>query len=253
MGVAAGDYDNDGDDDLFMTHLTRETNTLYRNDGSGNFVDASDRTGLGRASVPYTGFGTDWIDYDNDGNLDVFVANGAVVAQAHQPDSLFPFSQQNQLFRNDGSGRFTDVSDSAGSAIAAQAVSRGAAFGDIDNDGDTDIVVANSNGPAQLLLNAVGQSGNWLGLKLIGSQGNRDGYGARVTVLRDDQPALHRRAHADGSFASASDSRVLVGLGSSRSVKAIEVRWPSGLVEQWAAPGINRYHTLTEGTGKQSD
>ena len=251
MGVDAGDFDNDGDADLFVTHLDNETNTLYVNDGSGMFEDRSARARLGAPSLPYTGFGARWFDADNDGWLDLLAVNGAVsilqpLVQAGDP---FPLHQRNQLFRNLGDGRFDNVSGRAGPAFELSAVSRGAAFGDLDNDGDVDVVVGNNNGPARLLLNAAGNRNHWLGLRLAGGEPPRDMLGARVGVFRSDGPPLRRRAGSDGSYASASDPRVLVGLGQATTVQRIEVVWPDGRIEEWTDVEADRWLTLTEGTG----
>ena len=170
MGVDAGDFDNDGDEDLFVTELTGQGNELYVNDGSGIFVEQGARSGLRFASLPFTGFGTAWLDYDNDGWLDILTVNGAVtsVEELVQANDPFPLSQRKQLFRNVGGGRFEDVTKSAGAVFQKAAVGRGAAFGDIDNDGDVDIVVGNDNGPAQLLINEIGNRNRWVGLRLVG-------------------------------------------------------------------------------------
>ena len=251
MGVDAGDFDNDGDADLFVTHLDNETNTLYVNDGSGMFEDRSARARLGAPSLPYTGFGARWFDADNDGWLDLLAVNGAVgilhpLVQAGDP---FPLHQRNQLFRNLGDGRFEDVSGRAGPAFGLSEVSRGAAFGDLDNDGDVDVVVGNNNGPARLLLNAAGNRNHWLGLRLAGGDPPRDMLGARVGVFRSDGPPFWRRAGSDGSYASASDPRVLMGLGPTATVQRVEVVWPGGRIEEWTDVEADRWLTLTEGTG----
>jgi hypothetical protein len=157
MGVTAGDVDGDGSEDLFMTHLTLETNTLYMNNGKGEFHDSTNRFGLGGISFAFTGFGSEFFDYDNDGFLDLFVANGAVTIMETLRGAEYPFHQKNQLIRGYGD-RFEDVSAQAGRALELSEVSRGAAFGDIDQDGDVDIVVTNNNGPARLLLNEAGGS-----------------------------------------------------------------------------------------------
>ena len=159
MGIAASDFDGDGDIDIFLTHLEQETNTLYVNDGAGLFEDASIRSGLGPPSLAYTGFGAGWVDYDNDGWLDVMTVNGAVVdiESLKQSGDPYPLHQTNQLFRNLGDGRFQEVTAHAGEAFSLSEVSRGAAFGDLDNDGDIDVVVVSNNGPARLLLNETGQ------------------------------------------------------------------------------------------------
>ena len=253
MGVDAGDIDNDGDDDLFLTHLEAQTNTLYVNDGAAMFEDRSTMSGLGATSVPSTGFGALWFDYDSDGWLDVLAVNGAVttikaLVEAGDPH---PLRQPNQLFRNLGGGRFADVTAEAGAAFALSEVSRGAAFGDLDNDGDIDVVVTNNAGPVRLLVNEVGSRNRWLGLRLVGGDPPRDMLGARVGVFRAGGPPLWRRARTDGSYASAHDPRVLVGLGSAASVERVQVVWPGGRVEEWTGLAVNQYRTLTEGTGTE--
>ena len=250
MGVDSGDVDNDGDIDLFMTHLPAEGNNIYSNDGSGLFEDVSTRTGLGPSSFGHTGFGTAWVDVDNDGWLDVLVVNGAIEAIEGHPNERFPYGEPNLLFRNGGDGRFEDVTDRAGPAFSLLDVSRGAAFGDLDNDGDTDVVVSNNSGPVRLLTNEVGNRHHWLGLRLTGEAGERDMLGAQVALTRAGQ-TLWRRARADGSYASANDPRVLVGLGESPEAPQVRVVWPSGRVEVWDDVPVDRYSTLTEGQGTE--
>lgn len=250
MGVDSGDADNDGDVDLFMTHLPAEGNNLYDNDGSGLFQDVSTRTGLGPSSFGHTGFGTAWVDIDNDGWLDVLVVNGAIEAIEGHPDERFPYGEPNLLFHNLGDGRFEDITDRAGPAFSLLEVSRGAAFGDLDNDGDTDVVVSNNSGPVRLLINEVGNRSHWLGLRLIGEAGERDMLGARVSVTRAGE-TLWRRARADGSYASANDPRVLLGLGESAEAPQVRVVWPSGRVEVWDDLPVDRYSTLTAGQGTE--
>ena len=252
MGLDLGDFDGDGDDDLFMTHVSAETNTLYANAGGGFWEDRGAMIGLGAPSLPFTGFGTAWADFDNDGWLDLLVVNGAVqiverLAAAGEP---FPLGQPDQLFRNLAGRGFEDFSARAGPALAASAVGRGAAFGDVDNDGDTDVLVANNNGPARLLINQVGQRNPWLGLRLAGAGGGRAAPGARVGVFRAEGPVLWRRAGADGSYASASDPRVLVGLGANERVTAVRVEWPGGRIEEWDGVPVRAWTTLTEGAGR---
>ena len=250
MGVDAGDFDNDGDEDLFMAHLTDQTNTLYVNDGTALFEDQSARSGLGPPSFSYTGFGAGWFDFDNDGWLDVLVANGLVRDLDEGTSDPFPYAQRNQLFRNLGTGRFEEVTAQAGEIFDVPAVGRGAAFGDIDNDGDVDVLVGNDNGAARLLLNRVGSRHHWLGYRLAGKQSGRDVLGARVEVVRDDGPTLWRRARADGSYASANDPRVHVGLGEAAGVSRVRVHWPNGAVEEWFNVSVDRWTTLTEGSGQ---
>ena len=251
MGVDAADFDGDGDEDLFMTHLIGETNTIYVNNGQGWFEDMTVSTGLAGASKAYTSFGTGWFDYDNDSDLDLFVANGAVniilsLVKAADP---YPLHQPNQLFANHGNGHFEEVSRQAGPVFGLSEVSRGAAFGDVDNDGDTDVLVVNNNGPVRLLINRLGNRSHWLGLRLLDSHG-RDALGAWVAVYRQSGQVIWRRARADGSYASANDPRVLVGLGDSPGFTKVRVQWPSGRVAEWTGLQPDRYTTLREGKGK---
>jgi hypothetical protein len=252
MGVDAGDIDNDGDEDLFVTNLTGEGNDLYVNDGSGLFEEQSARSGLGAASRAYTGFGTAWFDIDNDGWLDTLTVNGAVqtLEALRRVNDPFPLHQRKLLFRNVGDRRFENVAARGGDAFASSDVGRGAAFGDIDNDGDIDVVAANNNGEPQLLLNAVGSRNHWVGLRLVGRQARRDMLGARVEIVRDGGSTLWRRVRSDGSYASANDPRVVVGLGQSTSVRRVRVVWPGGTSEEWSAVPVDRYTTLVEGAGK---
>lgn len=232
MGVTSADFDKDGDEDLFLTNLLEETHTLYLNNGQASFHDATGQFGLAHVTT-FTGFGTEWFDYDNDGNLDLFVANGAVHMIALPQENHYAYDQKNQLFRNQGDGKYEETTLEAGTALQLSEVSRGASFGDIDNDGDVDILVTNNNGPARLLLNKIGARLHWLQVELRGVHGNRHGIGARVGVFRDGKPTLWRRAHTDGSYLSASDGRVHFGLGKDPVVKAVVVRWPSGETEKW--------------------
>ncbi len=251
MGVDAGDFDGDGDEDLFMTHLAGETNAIYVNDGTGFFEEMSSATGLAVPSVPYTSFGTRWFDYDNDGWLDIAIANGAVSIEETQARAgdPFPYKQRNQLFRNAGNGRLVEVTDQAGAAFELMEVSRGLAFGDLDNDGDTDLLLTNNSGPARVLINQVGQDMHWLGLRLLDRAGVRDMLGARVWVDRQGAPPLLRRVHVDGSYICANDPRVLVGLGTLESVERIRVEWPDGSREVFLGLDVDRYHVIRQGGG----
>jgi hypothetical protein len=247
MGIASGDFDGDGDEDLFVTNIIGETFALYVNDGKGNFEDGRVRAGLAAATAASTGFGTDWFDYDNDGLLDLFIANGAVNVVEAQRGRPRPFAMKNQLFRNTGGGRFAEMTAAAGPAFARAGIGRGAAFGDLDNDGDQDVVVTSNGGAVALLLNQSVENGggnHWLDVALRQPAGNRFAFAARVGVERAGQPTLWRRVRTDGSYLSASDARVHFGLGASPLIGAVLIEWPDGEVERRTGIEADRQITL---------
>jgi enediyne biosynthesis protein E4 len=266
MGVDAGDVDDDGDEDLVMTELAAEGSNLYVNDGTGVFTDMSGASTIGPASLAFTGFGTGWLDFDNDGRLDLLAVNGTVqiIESQRQARDPFPLHQKKLLLRNSGNGRFEDVTSRAGAAFALSEVGRGAAFGDVDNDGDVDVLIGNNNGPVRLLINQAAQGHHWLGVRVVGPpkggpyiddrggrlQAARDMLGARVEIARKGKTSLWRRSRADGSYASANDPRVLVGLGESIDPVSVRVRWPDGKMETWIDQAVDRYVTLRQGEGK---
>ncbi len=252
MGVDAGDFDGDGDLDLMCAHLKGETNTLYVNDGMGFFEDRSVATGVGPGSFSRTTFGTGWFDYDNDGWLDLVTLSGAVriLEDLVRAGDLYPLDQSNQLFRNVEGKRFQEITHEAGKVFELVEVSRGAAFGDVDNDGDADVLLINNNGRARLLRNNVGNRNHWVGLRLVGTDAGRDMLGARVGVTRSDGKTIWERVHTDGSYCVTNDPRVLIGLGAATAIKEVRVEWPDGKTEQWNKVTIDTYTTLRQGTGK---
>ena len=254
MGVDAADYDGDGDLDLFVTNLAGEGHVLYRNDGRGLFTDVTHAAGLAAATRPFTGFGTAWMDYDGDGWPDLLTVNGAVtvVEALERARDPFPLGQSKQLFRNRGDGTFEETTAAEAGAFRRLEVGRGAAFGDVDDDGDTDVLVANNNGPARLLLNRGRPGARWLGLRLLGGAGRRDQLGARVELLREGKRPIVRRARADGSYASANDPRVLVALPAGDPPRGLRVLWPDGQAEEFGVPALNAYAALVKGTGKRA-
>jgi enediyne biosynthesis protein E4 len=251
MGVDAADVDNDGDEDLIISNLMGEYATLYINDGKALFEDRSSEQGVATPTSSFTGFGAGFFDYDNDGSLDALIVNGEVktIEALARAGDRYPLRQRKILLHNLGNGRFEDSTSSAGEVFQLLEVSRGAAFGDIDNDGDIDVLVVNNNGPVRLLVNSLGQQKHWLGLRLVGKT-NRDMLGTRVAMFRPKLPTLWRRARSDGSYASANDPRVLFGLGRSKELTKVRVYWASGQIEEWTDVSIDRYTALREGTGK---
>ena len=254
MGVDNGDFDRDGDDDLLLAHLRGETNTIYVNDGKGVFEDRTSSTGIGIPSLPMTGFGAGWIDFDNDGWLDALVVNGEVRINPEQraAGSEHPLAQGNQLFRNLGDGTLTEVSRQAGPEFTHPWVSRGAAFGDLDNDGDMDVLVTNNRGPAQLFLNQIGQSRNWIGVEVLETS-TRPALGAQVEIIAAGQPTSWRIIGSDGSYCSANDPRVVMGLGQAGEPVDLRITWVDGGQELWKAVAVNRHVKLMRGQGSRTE
>ncbi|HEY2964300.1 MAG TPA: CRTAC1 family protein [Pyrinomonadaceae bacterium] len=243
MGATAGDYDHDGRIDLFVTNFADEYNTLYHNDGPNSFTDVSYAAKVAAVSLPYVGWGTKFFDYDNDGWVDLFVANGHVYPQ------LPSYRQPRLLHHNNRDGTFTEVSAEFGKLLTENRASRGVAFGDIDNDGDVDLIVADLDGPPQLLRNDGGNANNSLLIKTIGVKSNRSGIGARVKVVAGDLTQTDEVRSGD-SYISQSDLRLYFGLEKRSKVDLIEVRWPSGTVDKISGVGVNRIVTIKEGQGK---
>ena len=245
MGIDVGDIDRDGDDDLFVTNLDNEGNTLYLNVGSGLFEDRTAEFGLFK--LGFTGFGTRFMDYDNDGWLDLVIVNGAVrhLSGQVQKGDRYPLKQRSQLFRNDRGRKFVDVSDSAGPPFAQLQVARGVATGDLDNDGDVDLVVFNNSGPARVLLNDVGAQRHWLGIRAIDARHKRDAVQARVFLV--GQRGATRTVQTDGSYCVASDPRVVFGLASETRSQTVRVQWAGGQVEEFRDLAVDRYYVLEPG------
>jgi enediyne biosynthesis protein E4 len=242
MGLAVADLTGDGSLDVFISHLTGETNTLYQRQPGGYYEDATRRSGLGLPSFPSTGFGIAAQDFDLDGWPDLFVANGAVKRMQEQVDAgdPHPLRQRDQLFRNLGRGRFSEVTEEAGEALAVVDVSRGVAAGDVDGDGAGDLVLSNNDGPARLLLDRSPGRGSWLGVAPI-PPGGAAWTGAGVEAIGLDGVRPAGRVVTDGSYASARDPRVLVGLGAARQLPAVRIRWTGGRARELRAPPLDRY------------
>lgn len=244
MGAAAADFDADGDPDLFMTHLRGETHTLYVNQG-GIFNDRTAVAGLAGPVVPFTGFGTGFVDFDHDGHLDLYVANGRVVQVLAPIVEGKPFAEPNQLFRGLGNGRFEEFLPRGGTAVVSVENGRAAAFADYDNDGDIDIAVVNNGGSAQLLRNSIGDRGNWVMFRLVNGDG-LTALGARVRI-RSDGRIQWRTVETAYSYCAANDPRVHFGLGTDGNVEEVLVIWPDGNQETFGPFPANRIHRLRRG------
>jgi len=245
MGVVVGDFDSDGLEDLFLSHLDSETNTLYRNEGGGMFSDMSNDSGLGLSSWAFTGFGIALEDFDHDGHLDVYIANGAVrlIEEQVAAGVLLPLHQRNQLFVATGDGQLVERPAAPGGVMTLAEVSRGVASGDVDNDGDADLVVVTNGGAVRLLINSAGAPRPWSGLSARGD-GTSDAVGSRVMIATPDR-RMWRRIATDGSYASSRDPRAHWGLGAATRV-TLEVWWPRGGVSRILGLPANRYFVLEQ-------
>ena len=246
MGVDFGDWDNDGDLDLFVTNFSDDVNTLYRNLGDGTFDDATAAAGLTGSVRPLLGWSTAFFDADNDGWQDLFVANGHLYPQLEIHPTGLRYPQRNLFYWNQG-GYFREAGTESGAALAETRVSRGAAFGDYDNDGDVDLLVVNLNERPTLLRNEGGNANSWLGIDLEGSAGNRDGIGARVSVTAGGRTQVQEVRRGYG-YQSQNDPRLLFGLGSAQQVETVHIRWPSGRRQTLKTAAARQYVKLREGS-----
>jgi hypothetical protein len=248
MGIAVGDYRNNGWLDLYNTVFSDDYNPLYRNDGGGNFTEVSFRIGIAEVTIPFLGWGTGFLDFDNDGWKDLFVCNGHVYPEVDQTDWGSTFRQRPLLFQNTKDGKFALMPAVTGSGLASLYSGRGAAFGDLFNDGKIDVVINQLTGPPALLRNVNADKNHWIGFKLVGGpKSPRDAVGAAVYVTVGGQK-LRDDVLSGGSFASSNDQRIHFGLGTTNSVEAIEIHWPSGTVQKIAGPVQgDRYYKVEEG------
>jgi hypothetical protein len=249
MGIAVGDYNRDGKVDFYITNFSDDYNTLYRNDGDGNFSDVTARAGIANITLPFLGWGTGFLDYDNDGLLDIFAANGHVYPGVDSKDWGTTLAQRPLLFRNLDGAKFQEVPPATGSGLAVVITARGAAFGDLFNDGHIDVVINNVDSTPTLLRNVVKNSNHWVALKLVGGpKSPRDAIGAKVFVTTG---AIRQRGDvfSGGSYASSSDQRLHFGLGAATKVDKVEIYWPSGTKEQIMLPAVDRIYTVVEGKG----
>ncbi len=248
MGVALADYNRDGRLDLYVTNFSEEYNALYRQEADGNFSDASFESRSAQSSLPYVGWGTAFFDYDNDGWPDLLAVNGHVYPQLETASlgASLPYRQRKLLYRNLGNGAFADVGTQAGPALMEKRVSRGAAFGDLDNDGDVDVVINDLDGIPMLLRNDGGNTaGNWLSIKLRGKQKNRNALGAVVKVMVGGRPQV-QVVRSGSSYISQDDFRLHFGLGSATTVDSVEVAWPDGTVITRDKIPANQFLVVTQ-------
>ena len=242
MGVTVGDYDHDGRFDIFKTNFVDDYNTLYHNDGRNSFTDVSYKANVAAVSMPYVGWGTRFFDYDNDGWLDLFIANGHVYPQ------LQHYRQRKLLHHNNRDGTFTEVAAQFGAPLMQERAGRGVAFVDLDNDGDVDLVTNDLDGPPQVLRNDGGNANNFVLVKTIGVRSNRDGIGAKVKVVSGDLTQIDE-VRSGASYISHNDLRLHFGLEKRAKIELIEIRWPSGTIDKITNASVNKLLTAKEGQG----
>jgi hypothetical protein len=247
MGVAVGDYDQNGTMDIFKTNFAGDTSTLYSNTGKGFFDDVTFSGGIG-LNTRWLGWGCGFVDLENSGWLDLFLANGHVYPEVYQLKTEAAYKQQKVVYRNLRNGKFEDITNNLGPPATTPKASRGCAFGDFDNDGDIDVVINNVHEPPDLFRLDSHNPNHWLGLKLIGTRSNRSAIGARVRCITGKTSQV-QEVRGGGSYFSQSDLRVHFGLGATTQVDRLEIRWPNGLEEEWEGLAVDRYLTLKEGGG----
>ncbi len=249
MGVAVGDYDRNGTVDLFKTNFAGDTSTLYANDGKGTCEDRTFSGGIG-LNTRWLGWGVGFLDLDNDGWLDLFLVNGHVYPEVQRLQSEAGYQQRKVVYRNLGNGGFEDVSERLGPPVTTPAAGRGAAFADLDNDGDTDVVVNNMHAPPDLFRLDSPPGAHWITLKLVGTRSNRSAIGARARLFTAAGMQV-QEVRGGGSYFSQNDLRVHFGLGRETAVARLEIRWPNGLEEQWTRLDLDRISTIIEGSGTE--
>ncbi len=247
MGVTVGDFDGDGRPDIFKTNFSDDTPTLYHNDGAGVFSDVTYDAGLG-LHTQYLGWGTMFLDFDNDGWPDLILANGHVYPEVDKFHLGSAYRESRLLYHNNGNRTFSDISGMAGTGINAATSSRGLAVGDLWNDGRVSVVINNMNDKPSLLVNSTRSDNHWVGLKIMGTRSNRDGIGAKITITVGRRK-MTDEVRSGSSYISQNDLRLHLGLGSATKIDAVEIRWPSGLLEHFDNLSIDAIHTLKEGSG----
>jgi hypothetical protein len=246
MCMSLGDYDNDGRLDLYISDFQKSSDHIWHNEGKGSFEEVSDQVGITAPTYNVLSFGGGFFDYDNDGWLDLFIANGHVYAEVEQSAQRAAYKQINSLFHNDGKGKFVEVTKSSGDGFQTPYVGRGAAFADFDNDGNVDVIVANNGDPPLLLHNSGGTGNHFVNFKLVGTKSNRDAMGARIRIHAGPLSQI-REIYGGGSYLSQSDLRANFGLGKATRVSSVEVSWPSGQTQTFKDFEADKFYLIEEG------
>ena len=246
MGVAVCDFNHTGRFSIHVTNFEDQSNSLYRNDGQMNFTDVANLAGIEQISVPYMGWGTGCVDFNNDGWADLFVVNGHVYPQVDSLQTGSKYRQRKLVFQNQKDGTFRDVSDVVGPAVTIPQPSRGAAFGDLFNDGKIDAVVENIDGLPMILRNEDESHNHWVTVQLVGSNSNRLGLGAKLRIIAGGVSQIEE-VRSGGSYLSQNDRRVHFGLGSAKEVNRMEIRWPSGAIQIFQDLPCDRFYVAKEG------
>lgn len=246
MCISLGDYDNDGQLDLYISDFQRSSDHLWHNDGKGFFDEVSDEAGITQSTRDVLSFGGGFVDYDNDGWLDIFIANGHVYPEVEQATPGTHYKQVNSLFHNETNGKFVEVSKSSGNGFEIPHAGRGVAFADFDNDGFVDVLIANNGDPPLLLHNSAGNGNNFVNFKLVGKKSNRDAMGARIHVVSGTMSQI-REISGGGSYLSQSDLRANFGLGKAKRADIVEITWPSGQKQVFHDVVADRFYLVEEG------
>lgn len=247
LSLKVADFNGDGKLDLFKTNFSDDTATLYRNNGDGTFDDVTFAAGLG-LHTQYLGWGTMFLDFDNDGWPDLLLVNGHVYPEVDKQHLGSNYQEPRILYHNNGDGKFTDVSELAGPAITTANSSRGLAVGDLWNDGRTSAVINNMSAAPSLLENQMRYLNHWIAIKAVGTKSNRDGIGARITIKAGKRIFVDD-VRSGSSYISNSDMRVHFGLGAATKIDSLEIRWPNGQTEKFPAPAVDKIHAIKEGSG----
>jgi hypothetical protein len=247
MCISLGDFDNDGNLDLYISDFQKSSDHLWHNDGKGFFDEVSDAAGITIPTREVLSFGGGFFDYDNDGWLDIFIANGHVYPEVERANPEVRYKQINTLLNNQHNGKFLEITKQAGPGFATPYAGRGVAFADFDNDGFVDVLVANNGDPPLLLHNSGGNGNHFLNFRLVGVKSNRDGMGARIRVVGNGISQI-REIAGGGSYLSQSDLRAHFGMGKATRAETVEVKWPSGAQQTFRNVETDRFYVITEGT-----